>query len=46
MNCEDREVLLKPVGWLNDNDINTAQILLKNQSSFAGFQNTNFGLKF
>ena len=31
----DREILLNPVGWLNDRVISAAQILLKNRSSIT-----------
>ena len=41
----DKELLLNPLGWLNDNHINAAQQLLKsNCSEISGFQDVTCGV--
>lgn len=40
---KDRDILLNPTGWLNDNLIVAAQNLLYKQSSVPGFQDTCLG---
>ena len=45
MDEADRENLLSPAGWLNDNVINAAQQLLSKQfPDLAGLQSTGLGL--
>ena len=41
---EDREILLSPVGFLTDNIVDAAQMLLKQAFSTPGFQNVCCGL--
>ena len=40
---KDREILLSPTGWLNNNLIVAAQNILRKQSSVPGFQDTCLG---
>ena len=40
---DDREILLSPVGWLNDSIISAAQALLK-QCLISGFQPPSIGM--
>ena len=45
LSTAERDILLNPVGYLNDSIIAAAQALLKNQSiSQGGFQDTVLGL--
>ena len=42
----ERNILLSPCEWLNDNLINTAQAFLKQQSPVAGLQSTDLSITF